>query len=260
MHRIPRFPRDVRGAWEMLLDFPLPEALAKGEDSTENSGMLPYFPLLGALCGVVIAVLGMLAAVLTNPVAGAAAFALISLAFLTLKDSGRGILLIVSLLDRRPARGSFVDALPDASPDRAILSDTRFGAVAAAAILILEFIVLFLLGSRNSAFFIVTVLAGSFTVQGMLASGDAENGATPIRDEEGTGRGRMLIAAVAVALVMLWRFPVATAFSVAVFCLVAFGFSGAVRRRFDAVTPDMVTLAGALTETGLLVCGFLWAL
>lgn len=259
MRRIPRFLGSARGAWETLTDFPLPESFPVAGD-TDGEAVLPWFPLLGALCGAAIAGLGMLAALLTNPIAGATVFALAALAFLILKDSGRGILLLVSLLDLRLERGSFAAALPDVSADRSILTGTRFAGFAAGALAVLEFIALFLLCSRGSALFLVTVLTGSFAVQGMLATGGADADSQLIPDADGIGRKRMLILAGLIAAFSLWLFPVASAFAVAVFCLLAFGFAGAALRNVEAVTPELVTLAGALTEAGVLVCGFLWTL
>lgn len=254
-----RLGDQLRGAWETLSDIKLPKFLAEGE-RTDDGGMLFWFPLLGALCGGALALGGALCSLLTNRIAGAAVFALASLAFMVFKDSGRGMTLLTSFLRLRIERGSFAAALTEVSSARTLFADPL--AVGIAAILALaEFAVLFLLCARGSALFLAAVLAGAFAAQGILAAGDADSEPVPlIKDEDNAGRRRMVISSVVVALVLFAIYPVATAFSVALFCAVAFGFSGMVRREAGAPTPDLVTLGGALTEAGLLACGFLWTL
>ena len=259
MRRTPRFLSDVRGAWETLADIPLPESFPGGGAAADGR-MLLWFPLLGAFCGAAIAALGKLAALLTNQVAGATVFAFAGLAFLILKDSGRGIVLLISLLDRRLDAGSFAKALSGVSSDRSVLSEVRFGVPVASALAIVEFVALFLMGLHGSGYFLVAVLTGSFTVQGGLAAGFPERDSRLVPDEDGAGCRRMFFAAAVIAAFSLWRFPVATAFSVALCCLMIFGYSGVVRREVEAATPELITLAGALTEAGLLLCGFLWTL
>jgi len=259
-----RFINDLRGAWELLTDFPLPASSTGRAHASSGAETLVWFPVIGALCGALIAGAAKLISLATNPTAGATIFAIAATAFMLFKDSGRGMLILFSLFEKRLECGSFAAASHQLSSDReTVLRDPRFGArtVILAAAVIAEFIALFLLFAHGSALFLAAILTGSFAVQGFLAAAAPESG-TPalVADDDGRGILRLLIASAVLALAALLRFPVATAFGVAVCCAVAIGLGGHLRRDFDEPEPDMITLGGAIAEAGLLLCGFLWTL
>lgn len=260
MHERWRFFGGACRAWETLTDFPLPLTSLRGKFS-ELSGtdILVWFPLIGALCGALLAGAGVLVTALTNRIAGAVAFALLALAFMLLKDSGRGILLLVSLLLNRRAYGEFGAAFSSASSDRAVLG-THSGSALAFILTAAEFLILLLMGLHGAGLFLAAILAGAFSVQGAAASCPDDSGAALITDPGHHGLRWMWWASAVVAVVCFLSFPLATAFGVGVVYAVAAVLSGFVRSVCPERSPDLVTLLGAVAEALLLLCGFFWAL
>ena len=142
-----RFGAGWIAAWRMLTDFPLPKAAERYEDSKVSAARtLGAFPLLGALCGALIAVVGWLVAVLSNRFAGAAVFAMLSVLFMIGKDSGRALTLLVSWILNLTERDGFASALASASSDREEVYGRRFAAAVAAALAWSALLMLYVVG------------------------------------------------------------------------------------------------------------------
>ena len=243
----PLFFRYALGAWEMLSDLRLPVAVS----GVSGARSLPFFPLWGVLSGAICVLVGALADLLTNRIAGAVIFAAAALAFMLAKDSCRGINTLRSFALNRWSRGGFGAALEHVSCGGGDQTETFVSAVLA----LIEFILLLLLGLYCSAWYLPFVFAGGFTVQGVLA---AEFGI--VSDPECTDLKMMWIVFGGVGLISFIFFPLATVIgAVAVYAL-AVPAVKFIRANADAPGADIVTLWGALAELALLLSGFFWTI
>ena len=248
MREKPLFFRYALGAWEMLSDLRLPVAVP----GVSGAKSLPFFPLWGALCGALCVLIGALAALLTNRIAGAVVFAVAALALMLAKDSLRGVNALRSFAFARWNRGGFGEALKFVSCEG---GEDQTETLVGAAFALIEFILLLLMGLYWSAWYLPFVLAGGFTVQGALA---AEFGIAA--DPERTTVKMMWIVFVVVGVISFIFFPLATVIgAVAVYALAV----PAVKFiRANVATPgaDIVTLWGSLAELALLLSGFFWTI
>ena len=240
--------RGMIGAWEMLIDFPLPDSFVrKFGGRVDATSKLEGFPLVGVAVGILLALAAAFCSLVFKPVAGCVIFAILATAFLDLKDSGRGLALLTSGFLLRYRGVPFREALPGLTGDW-----NRIGnPLAAVFVSLLEVgkaALLFALAFGGAKLWIVVILAGAFTVQGMLA----------LEPQENRRRGWWMAGIVGVVMLLFFPFGVIAAAVVVYFA--STGFAGFFRRNFDGVTPDLITLAGALVELLLLVAGLLFVL
>ena len=244
----PLFFRYALGAWEMLSDLRLPLAVS----GVSGAGSLPFFPLWGVVCGALCVLVGALAALLTNRIAGAVIFAVAALAFMLFKDSFRGVNVLRSFAFERWSRGGFGAALGHVSCGG---GEDQIETLVGAALALIEFILLLLMGLYWSAWYLPLVFAGGFTVQGALA---AEFGI--VADPERVNLKMMWIVFGVVGAISFIFFPLATVIgAVAVYAL-AVPAVKFIRANVDAPGADIVTLWGALAELALLLSGFFWTI
>lgn len=254
-----RFGAGWIAAWRMLTDFPLPAAAERYEDSKVPAArMLGAFPLLGALCGALIALAGWFVAVLSNRFAGAAVFAVLSLVFLIFKDSGRGWLLFVSWLLNLIDGETFTTALAKASSERSVLDRKLAGGVAA-ALALWALVMLFLIGLYGAKGFMIPLVAGAFSTQGE-AIPELSPEAGGVADPERRGRWIMWAICGAVVIAAFPFFPLATAFGILALCLINMALRNFLLRELADFDADTVTWLGFVAEAALLVCAFLWTL
>ena len=255
-----RFGAEWIAAWRMLTDFPLPKALERCEaPSVSGVRMLSVFPLLGALCGALIAVAGWLVTVLSNRFAGAAVFAMLSVFFMIGKDSGRALTLLVSWILNLTEREGFASALAAASSDREEVFGRRFSAAVAAALAWSALLMLYVVGLYGCKWILIPLFAAEFATQGEFASALAPE-AGGVSDPGCTGRRIMWIVCGVIALAALPFIPTATAFGILVVCLTNLTFRDYLLRTIPDFEADTVTWVGGATEAALLCCGFLWTL
>ena len=246
-------------AWRILTDLPLPQALCR-DGSRPAAGMpvLVWFPLLGALCGAVIATAGWLFTAVSNRYAGAALFAAAGLLFMLFKDSGRALTLLVSwlinLLEGRP----FAEALDAASSERKVF-EHHFGVPLAALLACGAALMLFMIGLHGGKGILIPLFAGAFATQGEFAAA-LDPAAGGIADPERIGRRIMWIVTVIAALAALPFFPTATAFGALAVCLINLTLKEYMLRKLPKLCADTVTWTGGATETLLLVCAFCWTI
>ncbi len=248
MREKPLLFRYALGAWEMLSDLRLPVAVS----GNSGAGALPFFPLWGVVCGALCVLIGTLAALVTNRIAGAVIFAAVALAFMLAKDSCRGVNALRSFAMGRRSRGAFGAALEHVSCDGgADQTETLVAAVSA----LIEFILLLLIGLYGSAWYLPFVFAGGFTVQGVLA---AEFGI--VADPERVDVKTMWIVFAVVGLISFVFFPLATVIGAVIVYALAVPGVKFIRANVDAPGADIVTLWGALAELALLLSGFFWTI
>jgi len=251
--------RSFAAAWEMLSDFPrLPER-KKPFREPPPAAVLYWFPVIGALAGVSLALLGAFAAGISNRIAGALIFGALSLAFFELKDSGRGTSMLCALLLARLDGEAFSDTLPRLRAERGIL----YAPPAQMMMLLLRtvrFALFCLLGYCGARFWLVGILIASFSLQGDLATCGGAGGEAPllaVTPEQ--RRCHRIFAAVLLAALMLPGFPLAAVATGTVAWILAGGYARMMERECGGMNPDAITMAGTLTEWTALAIGILWA-
>ena len=248
----------MAASWLMMMDLPRPEGRAShSRPGARVAGrrILGWFPILAAVNGLLLAFAGLLVGVLSNRFAGAAAFAVLTFAYMVARHSGRGWVVLMSwLLNLRDGCG-FSGALSLASADRSEL-DRDWAGVVLTVLAILTLLILFLIGLFGSRCFVTLVLVGSAAVQGELMTAlPPEEGGIP--DPRRFGRLVMWILTALSGVVWALFYPVATAL-----CAVAAGLAvwriGVRRAAEPGLTLDEALWIEAATEAALLISCFLW--
>lgn len=255
-----KYLRGAFGAWEMLIDFPLPSGLEEyRRRGCDQFSRLIGFPLLGLAIGVVLVLVAAFCSAVFNRIAGGIIFALLATAFLDLKDSGRGVGLLLSLLLLKFRRVPFRESLGALNPEL-VQTDSPQLTVLLAVFELLKALFFFLLCFYGAKLWLVVILVGAFTVQGTLAMlPDSESGKPFLAISEENHKKIGIAAAVIYVLLML-AFPVGIIAAGAAVYFIATGFRRYFLHEFGGVTANWITLAGAITESVLLLVGILLAL
>lgn len=251
--------RSFAAAWELLLDFPLP-SFGKRRREPAPFAVLCFFPVIGALAGVLVALLGAFAAGISNRIAGALLFGALALAFSELKDSGRGTSMLCTWLLARLRGQSLVAVLPHLQASRDVYADPTAQMVLL-MVLAVRFLLFFLLGFWGARFWFAGVLIASFALQGDLATCGGRDGAAPLLAVTPKERRyHWILAAVLLAALMLPGFPLAAVATGAGTWILAGAYARMMERECGGMEPDAITMAGTLTEWLALVIGILWAI
>ncbi len=255
-----RYFRGLLGAWELLIDFPLPQSLAdrlgKGVDATSK---LVAFPLVGAAVGILLALAAEFCSKAFNPVAGNIIFACLGAVFLELKDSGRGQRLLLALITAFRQKRNLASELPGLVPERS-RSDFAFEQTFSTIFQLVKVTLLFVLAYYSAKLWFAAMLIGAFTVQGILAMEPDNESGHPILPVPAENRRFIWFSAGVLTIPLLFCFPLATFLGIALVYFSAAGLAGFFRRNYSGVTPNLITLAGYLTEFALLILGILLAL
>lgn len=254
------FLRGAFCAWEMLIDVPLPAALrARFGGGTDTTSQLAGFPLVGAALGLSLALVGAICSFLFQHVAGSIAFALLCTLFLDWKDSGRGLGFLTSCFLQKQRGIPMDDALQEMTADWNRIG-TPLSAVFVSLLEVGKAALLFTLAFCDAKLWILVILIGAFTVQGMLASEPERESGVPLLSipQENRRIGWWVFGILYLILLPFFPFGVIVAGAVVVFC--ATGFAGYFLRNCGGCGSDLITLAGSLTELLLLVVGVLFAL
>ena len=255
-----KFLRGAMGAWEMLIDFPLPEAVTrKFGGRVDSTSKLAGFPIVGAAVGILLALAAVFCSMVFKPVAGCVIFAILATAFLDLKDSGRGLGLLTSCFLLRLRGVPVAESLPMLTGDWNKIGNP-LAAVFVSLLEVGKAALLFTLAFYGAKLWILVILAGAFTVQGMLATEPERDSASPLLPVPHENRRSGWWAFGIISVVLLPFFPFGVIAAAAVVYFAATGLAGFFRRNFDGVTPDFITLAGTLVELVLLILGVLFAL
>jgi len=257
MTKVEKYLRGAFHAWDFLIDFPLPESVrGRFGGKVDSTTVLAGFPLVGLAVGLLLALAAVFCSAVFKPVVGSIIFAILTVVFLDLKDSARGIGLLTSAFLVRRNGIHLSEALPRLTGDWERIGNP----LASVFVSLLELgktALLFTLAFNGAKLWIVVILVGAFLVQGMLATEPDRESGVPILAVPQENRRVCWWTAGIIGLFALLFFPfgVLAAALVVYFC--ATGFAGYFRRNFGGVTPDFITLAGSLTELFLLVIGVL---
>ena len=248
----------MAASWLMMMDLPRPEESSSGSRPgarVAGRRILGWFPILAAVNGMLLAFSGLLVGVLSNRFAGAAAFAVLTFAYMAVRHSGRGWVVLTSWLLNLRDGGGFSGALAQASADRSEL-DRDWAAAVLTVLAILTLLILFLIGLFGSRCFVALVLAGSAAVRGelMTALPPEEGG---IHDPRCFGRLVMWILTAAFGVIGAWFHPVATALCAAAVLLAVWRI-GVRRGAEPGLNLNEALWIEAATEAALLISCFLW--
>ncbi len=253
--------RGMLAAWEMLIDFPLPAEirapLRRGCDPVSRAA---GFPLVGVTVGLALVSVAWFCSVVFNEVAGSVVFAVLATAFLDLKDSGRGLGLQTSLFLLRGRRVPLTEALPALNSADLNAVGSPAAAVFLALLEVLKILFLFMLSFFHAKLWIVTVLVGAFTVQGVLAMQPDVTTQQPFIPLPPESRVRIWRPFAVIFVLMMLVFPIGMIVAGAAVYFIATGLSRWFDRTFGGVSAAWITLVGAVTELGLLALGILFAL
>ena len=256
----PAFVGNFLAAWDLLLDIPIPTAWKRYEtDRPDPQLTLLAIPVIGALSAVVILVLGVAYGGIFTRNGAALLFALSATLFLDARDSGRGLGLLLTLLTLAGRKVPLLPALPQLRPSG--LSGIS-GAVPMAAMVLLEMFKLgafFLLYRHGAGCWLAGVLILSFTIQGFLMGLPDLDTGHPFLEISGVEQSRIWLSGTFLMLFVALKLPLAAI--VGTGCAVVFAWTvrNAAEKIYGGISAEMITLAGAAAEVGLLLIGFLFA-
>lgn len=251
-HKIFVLGQSMVAAWEMLIDFPVPGELKKKFGGKVGDGVkLLGFPLLGVICGVILALAGQFCATVFNQIAGGVIFALLTLVFWDLKDSGRSLGVLGSFAALKIAKVSGENVWNNLNSNFMELKNPA-SLLVVVFLELFKFAVFFLLYRYSGKLWLIMVLAGGFTVQGYLA-GLRDIAGSPILSFTPVDAKRMWVTLAVISLFMMLFFGSLSPFFAFLLTLAA---GVLLSRHFEAtlsgVNIDAITFAGAATEVMLL--------
>ena len=148
-----------------------------------------------------------------------------------------------------------VEALPEL--DSNVMRVTSIPAAVFLTVLeILKLALLFLLSFYGAKFWLGALLAGSFSLQGLLATRAGRQDAAPLLVLAGAEDQRaFLLTSLVVWVICFLFFPLATLAAVLILNLTSGALARGLERNYGGVTADLITLSGALAELLLLLVG-----
>ena len=258
---VPRLDAAV-AAWDMLIDIPVPGFIRKlcVKKSVTHLELASGFVLTGIFTGVVFALFsGLLSVSWINRYAAAGIFAVAAAVVCELKDSGRGLRLLISAVSRKLSGNGWIDSVLDASAGDGSFERSS-GSISALLISFVEAGCFALLSYYHAAWWCVAVFTGAFTVQMLLATLPRTLGNDPFLKISSAQKLQMWLLPVLTGLVMIFFFPAAGIVAAA---LVG-GLGQMIHKNFlltqTPVTADVITLCGKITELILLLCGIIFVL
>ena len=249
-------------AWDMLMDIPVPRVVrnfCSGKGVTHLE-LAHGFVIVGIFTGVVFALFSTLLSISwINSYVAAGIFAVAGAVVCELKDSGRGIRLLISAISRKLSGEGWIDSVLDASAKDGSFEKSS-GSISALLISFIEVVCFGLLSYYRAAWWCVAVFAGAFTIQMLLATLPRTLGNEPFIKIAPDKKTKIWIIPAVIGVLTILFFP-AAGIVAAVF---VGGLGQMVHKNFlltgTPVTADVITLCGKLTEIILLLCGVIFVL
>ena len=258
MIQVKAFLADFIAAWDMLADRPLPRIPGPlGAGKPTPGGVLICFPLIGMVVGFLTVGIASLAQMCLSRFAGAFIFMLLAGALLWIKDSGRGLAMLISYAARRFSGMESSRAVSAASPrmDHSLASPVvmLFSAVGIVAMLGM----LFALFYRGAGLWFPALLTADALVQARLCLlPDLRTGRPFLRVPGPGGFLNLAVAGICAAVLMLIIFPRIAALGAVVIIWVWFWRelpeSGDFKR---GIAADWISLWGFWAAVLMLICG-----
>lgn len=250
-HKIFTLGQSMVAAWEMLIDFPVPKELKKSFGAKIPDGVkLIGFPLVGMLCGGVLALAGQFCATVFNPIAGGVIFSLLTLVFWDLKDSGRSLGVLGSFAALKFSKISGENVWNNLNNNFMEIKNPA-SLLVVVFLEIFKFAVFFLLYRYSGKLWLVMVLAGGFSVQGYL-TGLRDIAGSPILAFSPVEAKRMWVTLAVISLFMMLFFGFSTFFAFLLALAAGLLLSRYYEATLSGVNIDVITFAGAVTELLLL--------
>ena len=249
-------------AWDMLMDIPVPRFVrnfCSGKGVTHLE-LAHGFVIVGIFTGVVFALFSTLLSISwINRYVAAGIFAVAAAVVCELKDSGRGLRLLISAISRKLSGQGWIDSVLDASARDGSFEKSS-GSISALLISAVEVVCFGLLSYYRAAWWCVAVFAGAFTIQMLFATLPRTLGNEPFIKIAPDKKMQIWIFPAVIGVLSILFFP-AAAIVGAVF---VGGLGQMVHKNFlltgTPVTADVITLCGKLTEIILLLCGVIFVL
>ncbi len=256
----PAFVGNLLAAWDLLLDIPIPNSWKRYETARPDPQLtLLAIPVIGVLSAVVILVLGAAYGGIFTRNGAALLFALTATLFLDARDSGRGIGLLLTLLALAGRKVPLVPALPQLRPSG---PGTVSGTVPMAVMVLLEMFKLgafFLLYRHGAGCWLAGVLILSFSIQGFLMGLPDLDTGRPFLEVATAEQSRIMLVGIFLMLFVALKLPLAAIAGTGCAVIFAWAVRNAADRTYGGISAEMITLAGAAAELGLLLVGFLFA-
>ncbi len=251
---------NLLAAWDLLLDIPIPDSWRRYETNRPDPQLtMLAIPVIGALSAVVILILGAAYAGIFTRNGAALLFALTATLFLDARDSGRGIGLLLTLLALAGRKVPLLPVLPQLRPSG---PGTVSGAVPMAAMVLLEMFKLgafFLLYRHGAGCWLAGVLILSFSIQGFLMGLPDLDTGHPFLEVSGAEQSRIWLVGIFFMLFVALRLPLAAIAGTGCAIVFAWTVRNAAEKIYGGISAEMITLAGAVAELGLVLIGFLFA-
>lgn len=254
------FIGSLLAAWDLLLDIPLPAAWRRfREDGSDPQWTLLSMPAIGCVLSAAILVLGRIYGEIFTLNGAALMFALSAVLFLDARDSGRGLGLLLTLAAQMFRRVPLAPLLPRLRPFEQGLASDPVPTAVVAVLEIFKVCSLFLLYRHGAGCWLVAVLVLSFSIQGSLMCLPNLDTGSQFLDVSRDEQSRMWIVCVFLMLFVALKLPLSAIAGTG--CAVAFAWivGNAAWRTYGGISAEMITLAGAVAELGLLLVGFLFA-
>ncbi len=247
-------------AWEYVLDFPLPAAwrskVWRGANPEQKVCTAWAMSVLGFLYGLVAVVAGWVLRELFSPIPAAVVFAVLTLIWLELKDSGRGLWQLGSLAEQLAARDSGGPALLRLATDPRVL----VGAVPTLALMLIvmfKLLALYLLFRHGAALWVAGMLAWVFAAEAALAALPELDRGRPLLSLPENGFALLCAAPLVLMLPTALRVLPMALLGTAVALVSIALLRQFCWRRFGGVTANLITLCGSVLELELLLVGLL---
>jgi cobalamin synthase len=261
MNKVFAFYTALLNAWPMVIDFNLPQIIQTGKKVAPTRRMqLASFPVLGAICGLLLVLLGAFSIHVFNPIAGSLLFAVLATLFLELKDSGRGLGLFLSLVLNQFNGTPWRDSLPRLSTDLNRPLTSPLAIMFLSLLEISKLMLFFTLAFHDAKYWAVVVFCGSFAMQARLMLLPQSGSKVPFLAVSPDNRYMLWYGVAPFAVLALFYFPFATLAAAAFFFVFLRFAERTLDEEFQGVTANTVTLAGTITEYALLLIGIFLAL
>ena len=249
-------------AWDMLMDIPVPRFVRKlcSAKSVTHMELAHGFVLVGIFTGVVFALVSTLLSISwINKYVAAGIFAVAAAVVCELKDSGRGLRLLISAISRKLSGEGWIDSVLDSSAQDGSFEKSS-GSISALLITFIEVGCFGLLSYFRAAWWCVAVFAGAYTIQMLLATLPRTLGNEPFIKIAPDKKMQIWIFPAVIGVLSILFFPAAGI----VGAVIVGGLGQIVHKNFQLtgtpVTADVITLCGKLTEIILLLCGIIFVL